>query len=135
MKNGASVLRCTRVVCEISLAERAQLRGVERGHALGESGSLRRARRGPTRSRAIWGHVRQFHRAFDQRVARENLLEQRRARARQPDDEDRVRGRRAGGARAAKNSGVNSAFERATKRRFHRRCTGVLACGVALPAA
>src|SRR5205807_4238047 len=46
-------------------------------------------------------HVGQLHGAFDLRVARENLLDQRRASPRQSDDEDRVGRRRAvtGGAR------------------------------------
>ena len=35
MKNGAPVLRCTRVPREILLAERAQLLGGQRGHGLG----------------------------------------------------------------------------------------------------
>ena len=37
------------------------------------------------------GDFRQLHRAFDERVAGEDLFDQRRSRTRQPDDEDRPR--------------------------------------------
>src|SRR5262249_49572755 len=57
-------------------------------------------------------HVRQLHRALDERMARQDLLDERRAGARQADDENRIR-RWAANARASCEEIASEHFLRA----------------------
>ena len=78
---------------QVTLAEFAQGVGFQRLEHLG----VLRDFRAPVAAAQFLDDaddVRQFHRAFDRRMARQDLLDQRRPRTRQPHDEDRV-GRRA----------------------------------------
>ncbi len=59
--------------------------------------------------------LRQFHRAFDGRMARQDLLDQGRTRTRQADDEDRIGAALPPPARSRKNSAVYSSRARASR--------------------
>ena len=77
-------------LCDEPLAELAQPRGIQRGEHVGVGADRLRVRLAAQLARHRHD-LGQFHRAFDRGVAGEDLFEQGRARARQADDEDRVR--------------------------------------------
>src|SRR5580700_9025366 len=74
---------------QIALTQRAQLRARQGSHGLEERTLVTPAVAGGELACDL-GYIRQLHRSFDQGVAGENLLEQRRAGARQAEDEDRI---------------------------------------------
>ncbi len=98
---------------EVALAERAQF---VRAEILEHLRVLRAsaARALPAQLARHRDQVRQLLRALDERMTREDLLEQGRARARQTDDEDRIGRGQPMPARSAKNSGVKNACARFT---------------------
>ena len=88
MKRGAPLRRCMLRAAEVVLAERQKVLGSELTHRFGVVDAVDPVAIEPARHAA---QVGQLARALDLAVAREDLLEQRRPRARQPEDEDRRR--------------------------------------------
>ena len=103
MKNGAALALDARAL-EVLLTQLAALRGTQIRQRLGVGGLSFFARAALEGARDRH-QVGQFHSPFDCRVARQNLLQQRRAGARQADDENRI-GRLCAKARALREEGM-----------------------------